>query len=420
MEASTKLFSTFPLSLKHSPLLDRLDPAGVARYSILQTRGWTRIALMLTPIGRGSFQVQLREILAEMEAVLNRQPRPLEVTAQTVFLRDAADRAACEALMESCFGERRPVTNYVPQPPCSGAAVAIEAWAIGGEDVTIRRFGKKSLTIEYDRVRRIYCGDIAAGTPTCGVYAQTTGALERMRMALADAGADLHDVVRTWFYLGKITGLEGHLQRYQELNRARADYYRNVRFSRSFSNGSSCRAVLPASTGIGTTGSGLAVSCVALQARRPDVFVVPLENPRQTPAYVYHPKYSSQSPKFSRAVALVTGNYITIWVSGTASIVGSESQHPNDVVKQTEQTIDNIETLISSENFERHHIGAGASLQDFVKIRVYVKRPEDYACCRAICERRFGNVPAVYAVADICRPELLVEIEGMVMSRYAG
>jgi hypothetical protein len=53
------------------------------------------------------------------------------------------------------------------------------------------------------------------------------------------------------------------------------------------------------------------------------------------------------------------------------------------------------------------------------KIRVYLKRPEDLVKCRAICERRFGPVPAVYAVADICRPELLVEIEGVAFSRLA-
>lgn len=53
------------------------------------------------------------------------------------------------------------------------------------------------------------------------------------------------------------------------------------------------------------------------------------------------------------------------------------------------------------------------------KIRVYLKRPEDLAKCRSICERRFGVVPAVYAVADICRPELLVEIEGVAFSRLA-
>ena len=56
-------------------------------------------------------------------------------------------------------------------------------------------------------------------------------------------------------------------------------------------------------------------------------------------------------------------------------------------------------------------------MHDLAKIRVYLKRPEDFPKCEAICERRFGSVPAIYAVADVCRHELLVEIEGVAFSK---
>src|SRR6185369_1184800 len=148
--------------------------------------------------------------------------------------------------------------------------------------------------------------------------------------------------------------------------------------------------------------------------------LLPLENPQQTPAYAYHPRFSPQSPKFSRGVALVLGDYITTWVSGTASVVHSLSVHQGDIKKQTEQTIENIEKLISAENFAFHGIKHGGSrLNDLAKIRVYLKRPEDFAECKAICEKRFGSVPAIYAVADVCRQELLVEIEGVAFSKRA-
>jgi enamine deaminase RidA (YjgF/YER057c/UK114 family) len=117
-------------------------------------------------------------------------------------------------------------------------------------------------------------------------------------------------------------------------------------------------------------------------------------------------------------MAVAIGDYVTTWISGTASIVNSESVHRGDVARQTEQTIDNIEDLISRENFERHGMeGAGARLHDLAKVRVYLKRAEDYERCRAICERRFGPLPIIYAQADVCRPELLVEIEGVAFSR---
>jgi enamine deaminase RidA (YjgF/YER057c/UK114 family) len=146
--------------------------------------------------------------------------------------------------------------------------------------------------------------------------------------------------------------------------------------------------------------------------------LLPLENPQQTPAYAYLPRFSPQSPKFSRGVALVLGDYMTTWLSGTASVVHSISLHPGDISKQTEQTIENIERLISPENFAFHGIKhAGARLCDLAKIRVYLKHAEDFPLCKAICEKRFGYVPAIYAVADVCRPELLVEIEGVAFSK---
>jgi enamine deaminase RidA (YjgF/YER057c/UK114 family) len=106
-------------------------------------------------------------------------------------------------------------------------------------------------------------------------------------------------------------------------------------------------------------------------------------------------------------------------VSGTASIVNSRTCHPGDIVRQTEQTIENIERLIAPENFARHGLpGAGATLKDIAKLRVYVKHPEDYEKCRDVCERLLPRVPAIYLHADICRPDLLVEIEAVAFSPF--
>jgi enamine deaminase RidA (YjgF/YER057c/UK114 family) len=80
--------------------------------------------------------------------------------------------------------------------------------------------------------------------------------------------------------------------------------------------------------------------------------------------------------------------------------------------------LENIENLISAENFARHgYPGAGAALRDLAKIRVYLKDAKDLDKCRKVCEQRLGAVPAVYLVADVCRPELLVEIEGVAFSK---
>mgnify|MGYP000305358655 FL=1 len=87
-------------------------------------------------------------------------------------------------------------------------------------------------------------------------------------------------------------------------------------------------------------------------------------------------------------------------------------------MKQTEQTLTNIEKLIAPENFARHGwADAGATLADLAKIHVYVKHPEDFDKVRQVCERRLGRLPTIYAVADVCRSDLLVEIEGVAFSR---
>jgi enamine deaminase RidA (YjgF/YER057c/UK114 family) len=224
-------------------------------------------------------------------------------------------------------------------------------------------------------------------------------------------------VLRTWLYCGAIGGQDGTASRYQELNRARSDFFKDIRFLNSRAPEIRHDAAYPASTGIGADGRGVMMDTLALATDRKDIVVVPLENPRQTPAYDYAIRYSPISPRFSRGLAVSCGNYATIFISGTASIVGQETRHQGDAVAQTHETLENIAALISEENFARHGLtGLGCSLAGLALARVYLKRPEDYAKIRAVCEEHLGELPVIYAVADICRPELLVEIEGIAFS----
>jgi enamine deaminase RidA (YjgF/YER057c/UK114 family) len=117
-------------------------------------------------------------------------------------------------------------------------------------------------------------------------------------------------------------------------------------------------------------------------------------------------------------MALSCGPFASIMVSGTASITGSETRFVDDPVGQTNQTLDNIEALIGEANLAQHGMpGLGARLDGLALVRVYIKRQEDYEAVRAACEQRLGELPTIYAVADVCRPDLLVEIEGMAFSR---
>ena len=392
-------------------------------HSVVDLESAHRVALMVTPEVSDNVNDQIWEAVSTIRAILRQQPVPMTVTSQTVFLRRAEDAEACRRLFAAYYEDRAPVTNFVTQPPCDGAALAIEAWALGGKDVDIQFPQPDVVAIEYDDLRWIHTGGITATSAETTAYEQGAHAFDAAAQRLEASGATFQDVVRAWLYMGGITVLdeESGVERYRELNRARTDFFAEQTAQGRLQIHRNGRDYYPASTGIGMDGQGLTVSCMTLQSDRDDVQLLPLENPNQTSAFNYSKAFSAKSPKFSRAMAVIIGDYITTWVSGTASIVDSETVHVGDAARQTEQTIENIERLISRENFERHGApDAGARLEDLAKVRVYVKREEDYETCRKVCERRFGPIPAIYAIADVCRPDLLVEIEGVAFSRVSS
>lgn len=392
---------------------------GEQHHTVISLGRVKRLAIMVTPEGGGDFKDEAWEAVSTIRAILRQQDEPMAVTAQTVFVRDVADVPLIRKLFTAYYGDRMPLTLFIPQPPCDGRSLAIEAWAISTRTTEVEYHTPHLVTVAHDGLRWIHASADSLLQEAGAAYEQSAETFERLRKVLHRGGASFEDVVRTWLYQGCITELEGGTERYRELNRARTDFFAGIPFNaRPLMAGRNGHAIYPASTGIGTLGHGLVATCLALQTKRTDVQLLPLENPLQTSAFDYPKNYSVKSPKFTRAMAVRVGDHMTTWVSGTASIVNSETMHIGDVENQTEQTLTNIEHLIDAANFER--LGwpdAGATLDDLAKIRVYVKHAEDYEKCRAVCEHRLGRIPAVYAQADVCRPDLLVEIEGVAFSR---
>lgn len=337
---------------------------------------------------------------------------------QTVFLRDRDDVPMAELLFAACYGDKMPLTIFVVQPPCEGRGIAIEAWAVGTRHAQVAYHSEHLVTVDYDGMRWIYASGGSLHREGRTAYEQSLEVFESMQNTLVEGGASFKDVVRVWLYQGSITEEVHGVERYRELNRARTDFFANIPFdNRPLPSPHNGHAIYPASTGIGTRCHGLITACMALQSKRDDVSLLGLENPLQISAFDYPKEYSVKSPKFARAMAVRVGNHVTTWVSGTASIVNAETVYKGDAMKQTEQTLTNIEKLIAPENFARHGwADAGATLADLAKIHVYVKHPEDFDKVRQVCERRLGRLPTIYAVADVCRPDLLVEIEGVAFS----
>jgi len=391
-------------------------------YSVVELNDVRHVYAAAVPRVGGNMKAQAEDALSTIRAVIEEEGTRGSIVQQAVFMSDAKHLNCCRGLIEKFYGDELPATSYIFQPPCCGKLLSIEALGVGrglGE-VQIQRISDQLVVTTHSDISWVHAAQIVPDTPSPCVYERSLSAFAKMKDLLASRGVRFDQVIRTWLYLGDIVGPEGNTQRYKELNRARTDFFDGICFAPDLVLPGFDGVVYPASTGIGTDDRDVAMSCIALVTDRRDIVAVPLENPRQTSAFAYAAKYSPKSPKFSRAMALSCGPYATVLVSGTASITNAETRHVGDIEGQTRETLDNIEALISPANLAAHGMpGLGTTLEGLALVRVYIKRQEDYAKCRAVCEARLGELPTVYAVADVCRPELLVEIEGIAFSQRA-
>lgn len=165
---------------------------------------------------------------------------------------------------------------------------------------------------------------------------------------------------------------------------------------------------LASASGVGVLGTALALHCLAA-----DFAGEPVENPRQVPAYKYSRRYGPRPPCFARATRLLMPVHEAWWllVAGTASIRGEETMHVGDIDRQTVETLDNLDALLAAAEARR---GTDTARPRFTSLRVYLVRPDDLAIVRQRIEERYGHITDVeYAQAELCRSDLLVEIEGV-------
>ena len=388
-------------------------------YSIVSLNDVRHVFAAAAPVSGVTLTEQADDALQTIEAVIDKHGAHGSIVHQAVFVRDVHSIEQCRAIMRKFYGSQMPATSYIPQPPCDGKLISIEALGVGqgmGE-VEIDRRSEQLVITRHNGIAWIHAAQAAPTTSSCVVYDQSLCAFRHLQGLFEGAGARYSHVIRTWLYLGGIVDGEGDKQRYRELNRARADFYKDIRFLNGRLPDHLAAKACPASTGIGTEGRGISMSAIALVTDRDDIVAVPLENPRQTAAYDYASQYSPKAPKFCRAMAVSCGQYTTTFISGTASITASETRHIGDAAAQANETLENISALVAEENLSRHGLpGMGTTLEGLGLVRVYIKHAEDYPAVRAVCEQRLGELPTIYAIGDVCRPDLLVELEGIAFS----
>ena len=240
----------------------------------------------------------------------------------------------------------------------------------------------------------------AAGTPgpdaRTPLEIATSLAYRQMYAALTDCGSQL---VRVWNYIADINLDTHRLERYRQFNSARHEA--------TLASGRAVTGSVPAASALGTA-SGSPLTIYFLASRRAPAFI---ENPRQVSAYRYPARYGPRRPSFSRATVLGEGSEATLFISGTASIVGHRTLHAGDLAAQTRETLVNIEALLEE---AARRSGAGPLRLETLAYKVYVREPNELPVIRAELESALGPKAAIlYLKADICRPDLSVEIEAV-------
>lgn len=233
-------------------------------------------------------------------------------------------------------------------------------------------------------------------------------AMQPMEQAVCDAyrqlirflaGAGYPQLLRVWNYLSDINLGEGDAERYRRFCVGR---------HRALADTDGFEYQLPAASAIGSRDdSGLRL--YALAGRQPGLQV---ENPRQVSAFRYPRIYGERSPSFSRATWVPWDDGAQLLVSGTASIVGHATVHPGDTLAQLQQAAANLET-VRDHAMRSHCPGVDPASLQMESCVLYVRDDADLPALLPLLPALFGTVPLRVLAGDICRRELLVEVEAM-------
>lgn len=236
-------------------------------------------------------------------------------------------------------------------------------------------------------------GIIEVDEAACGGIADSARhAYRLLREWIADSR--MPHVLRMWNYLDAINTGVGDAERYREFCRGRADGMRSL-FEHGF----------PAATAIGARSGRRVLQVYWLAAR---VRGAALENPRQVSAWRYPRQYGPSAPTFARAMRAPTQS-AQLYISGTAAIVGHVSHHRDDLPAQLDETLTNFASLL-----EAAGIPPAAQFGTRSVLKAYVRNDADAAAAAArLRERLPATTPLLLLHGDICRRELLIEIDGI-------
>jgi hypothetical protein len=294
-------------------------------------------------------------------------------------------------------------TSLIPQPP---------AWALamGEGEVVHRRVdgrgGAFEVIIRTGSEASLVCVAMV-GVDHWTVESLETAVAEMIGATLEGLrGTACPEPVRLWNFLPGICAPVGDgLDRYRVFNRARHQV-----FEKWFGECTVREGALPTASCVGHHGRSIAIHALGMRAP-----ALALENPRQVPAFAYSLKFGPKPPCFSRAGLVHCAGRRLLLVAGTASVRGEESVHAGSLEAQCRETVINLETVISAGRAAASPAGAPESSSAFdglLASRIYYRNLPDLDRLSALLPTDLlACLEVEFVHADICREELLVEIE---------
>jgi len=343
------------------------------------------------------FAAQLRSVIgryAELQREANLDPTT--AVFQRIFLSDVLNQAA--TVRESALFSEFVAMSIVQQRPLKGGKIALLAYHINdAEGLKRRRLSPRHLLIEKSGKRHLWstrlCSSdndrsLSSELQTLAVFDDLTQALEAQRANLRD------HCLRTWIYIKDVD-----------------IFYHGMVDSR--------RALFHEQ---GLTGDSHFIASTGIEgvcAHRYDVIMmdaysnVDVEQRQISYLNDFDRLCATKdyNVTFERATRVAYSDRAHIFVSGTASIDSDgEVVHRGDVGRQLDRALENVAALLKP---------GAATLEDMSHLLVYLRDPSDLALVEGRLAEQFAGVPVAIVQGAVCRPEWLVEIEGIAIAKNA-
>jgi len=324
-------------------------------------------------------------ILENISRFINEQNAA--IIAQDVFGSCDLHKKGMQTLTQLCGQLSWPVTWIEGDGSYGRKLTGSQIYAVSDGNVKPIEMDGHIIGNTFEDEDAIYCflGDLRPTDISQSREKQTSATLKKIEKALKIAKMNFSHVVRTWMYLNNI------LAWYDAFNKVRNKY---------FMNSGVTNKTMPASTGIGVAnpaGSALITDVFAVKPKNEKVQVFSVPSPLQCPAVDY-------KSSFSRAVELVLSDHRRLYISGTASIEpDGKTAFVGDVKKQIALTMNVVQAILQSRNM---------NWGDVSRAIAYFKDMKDSHLLKHYCrEKALPHMPIAVAHGDICRDELLFEIE---------